>query len=119
MYVSYILMVFLVSFYGYLVPVTTPIVFGFFILLYWVDKYNAFKRSSLDSFDDSRGDLIFAIIQISVFLSAVSYFIWDLSIQQEPRVKPLNLLCIFLALEFVGYEVANSSEVKDKLFSND
>jgi len=98
MYVSYTLMVFLVSFYGYLVPVITPIVFISFIVLYWVDKYNAFRRSSLDSFDDSRGDFILAIVQLSVLLSAVSYFMWDLSIQKEPKVKPLNLACILLAL---------------------
>jgi len=103
MYISYTLMIFLVSFYGFLVPVITPMVFGFFIALYWVDKYNAFKRSSLDSFDDSRGDIILAIIQLSVVLSAISYFVWDWSIQKEPKFKLLNLMSIFLAIQFTGY----------------
>jgi len=98
MYVFYTLMIFLVSFYGFLVPVITPIVFGFFIVLYWVDKYNAFKRSSLDSFDDNRGDRILTTIQLSVLLSAISYFIWDLNIQKEPKFKLLNLISILFAL---------------------
>jgi len=103
MYVSYTLMLFLVSFYGYLVPVTTPIVFGFFILLYWIDKYNAFKRSSLDSFDDNKGDLILGMIQISILISAASYFWWDLSLQKVPTLKLLNLASIFFAAQFVGF----------------
>jgi len=96
-------MIFLVSFYGFLVPVITPIVFVSFIILYWVDKFNAFKRSSFDSFDDNRGDMILAIIQLSVLLSAISYFMWDLSIQKEPKLKLLNLVSIFFALYFTGY----------------
>jgi len=103
MYITYTLMMFLVSFYGFLFPVITLIVLGFFILFYWVDKYNAFRRSSFDSFDDSRGDSILAIIQLSILLSAISYFYWDLNMQKEPKFKPLNLLSILFALQFSGF----------------
>lgn len=119
MYVSYILMVFLVSFYGFLVPSITPIVFMFFLILYWVDKYNAFKRSSLDSFEDDRGDLIMAILLFSVFLSTLSYFIWDLNIQKEPKIKPLNIVCIFLTFQFAAFDLLIGIQTKAKLFEYD
>lgn len=37
---------FTVSFYGFLVPLATPIAIVVFFLEYWVDKYNLFRRSS-------------------------------------------------------------------------
>lgn len=103
MYIFYTLMVYFVSFFGFLVPVITPFALISFFVLYWVDKYNAFRRSSLDSFDQNIGDLIISIIQISVLLSTISYFYWDLNIQKEPKVKILNLMCILFALNFTGF----------------
>jgi hypothetical protein len=45
-YSYYLQMVFIVSFYGYLVPLTVPIIIIAFIAQYWIDKYNLLKRFS-------------------------------------------------------------------------
>ena len=39
-------MIYVISFYGYLVPMIVPITILAFIAEYWVDKYNLFNRFS-------------------------------------------------------------------------
>ena len=46
MYSFYIVLTFTVSFYGFLVPSITPILIIVFVIQYWIDKYNLFKRYS-------------------------------------------------------------------------
>lgn len=45
-YAFYIMITFTISFYGFLVPLATPIAIVIFFLEYWVDKYNLFRRSA-------------------------------------------------------------------------
>ena len=46
MYSFYIVYTFVVSFYGYIAPLATPIMIAIFFVQYWVDKYNLFRRYS-------------------------------------------------------------------------
>jgi hypothetical protein len=46
-YAFYIVFTYVVSFYGLLVPTATLMLIVAFIVLYWVDKYNLFRRSSI------------------------------------------------------------------------
>lgn len=39
-------MIFICGFYGFIVPITTPIVIIAFAFQFWIDKYNLFRRSS-------------------------------------------------------------------------
>lgn len=39
-------MVYIISFYGYMVPLSTPIIIVYFIAQYWIDKYNLLRRFS-------------------------------------------------------------------------
>lgn len=45
-YSYYLQMIFIISFYGYLVPLTVPIIIIAFIFQYWIDKINLLKRFS-------------------------------------------------------------------------
>jgi hypothetical protein len=45
-YSYYLQMVYLISFYGYMIPLATPIILVYFIFQYWIDKYNLLRRFS-------------------------------------------------------------------------
>lgn len=120
MYVYYILLTFWVSFYGFLSPLVPLLIIGLFAFQYWVDKCKIFYWSSPLVFKDDMVENIMTLLQFSVVLSSASYFAWDMSINYSEglHLKPLNLICVVIALYYSGFEFFVKKSVKDRLLSN-
>ena len=84
MYAFYIVFTFVVSFYGFLTPIATPILICIFAIQFWVDKYNLFKRFSCPvDFDAELIKKIFIMFETSTLLSVIGHLMWDLKINKD------------------------------------
>ena len=45
-YAFYIVYVIMASFYSFIAPLLTPILIAIFVIQYWIDKWNIFRRYS-------------------------------------------------------------------------
>jgi hypothetical protein len=97
-------MTFVVCYYGYIVPWANPIIIIAFIIQYWVDKYNAFRRYS------APYDLVFeyservlCLFEISLIFFSLSHFLWDLDIHYDAtlEIRLLNIFGLVLATLYV------------------
>lgn len=80
-YCYYIYMTFLVLFYSLLVPIAVPITLILFILQYWLDKYNLFRRlSSPVDLGYMLVSLILNIFQWFILILAVGNLYWHMMI---------------------------------------
>lgn len=122
MYSFYIVYVYVVSFYGFLVPVACPILIIFFFIQYWVDKYNLFRRfSSTSPFGQ---DLIFTIMksfEISLFLFVAGFFIWDSVIHYDskPVYKTINIVNLSISGLYVCFSILVPRHIKAKCLGED
>ena len=103
-YAYYIIYTFVVSFYGYMVPLATPVLIFFYVLQYWLDKFNLFKRfSSPMDFSNHYTELMVSLFEVSIVFFAVGHFLWDSSVHFDanPGFKVMNILSIVLAVVYV------------------
>jgi flagellar biosynthesis protein FlhB len=103
-YAYYIVMTFVTCIYGYIVPWITPLLIVWFILQYWLDKYNLFKRFSTPiEFSFQFVELLLCIFEVSILFFAVSHFLWDLNIHADSSVgyRVVNILSMVLAFLYV------------------
>jgi hypothetical protein len=81
-YSFYVSMVLLVSFYAVIAPAGVMMLIVIFILQYWIDKYNLFRRSSCPlDFNIALTKLIFKAFECSILIFAIGTFILDLKIR--------------------------------------
>jgi hypothetical protein len=104
MYSFYIVYTFVASFYGFLLPTAAPALVLIFILQYWVDKYNLFRRSSAPdplSFEHTR--ILIKSFEVSIFLFALGYVVWqsEVHFDSSPSSKLINVLNIAISTGFV------------------
>ena len=72
---------YVVSFYGLLVPTANILLILAFTVLYWVDKYNLFRRSSIVvEIDFFTIKASFAFLEFSLLIYMVGYILWDLMV---------------------------------------
>lgn len=84
MYAFYIVFTFVVSFYGFIAPITTPILICIFAIQFWVDKYNLFKRFSCPvDFGVELIKKIFTIFETSILLFVIGHLMWDWKINKD------------------------------------
>ena len=119
MYAFYIVFTFVVAFYGFLTPMATPVLIAIFAIQYWVDKYNLFKRYSCPV--DFGADLIkkiFNMFEVSLLISVVGHFIWDLKLHkdQTPEFRVLGIANLTIAALFVIFELFAPDRLKRKIF---
>lgn len=122
-YAFYIVIIFTVSFYGFIVPVATPIAIGVFLVQYWVDKYNLFRRSSPIDFGYMLSKDIFTIFEVSLFFFTFGYFLWDLYIHYDPvqrsvKVKPINIVSLVISAQYAGFYLFVPQAVKNKIIGS-
>lgn len=103
-YSYYLQMVYVICFYGYLVPLIIPITIFAFTLQYWVDKYNLFRRFS------SPVDLgyyltrkMWMAFELSLLFRVVGHYVWSYYLHHHPTILShvMNFVCIFLSLVYL------------------
>jgi hypothetical protein len=119
-YAFYIVIIFTISFYSFIVPLATPIAVGVFIVQYWVEKYNLFRRSSPIDFGYALGKDIFTIFEVTLFFFTFGYFLWDLHIHSEGgiKIKPLNIISLVISAQYAGFYLFVPQGVKNKIIGN-
>ena len=103
-YSYYVIFTFLVSFYGFLIPLGSLILILIFILKYWVDKWSLFKNcSQLPPFTLAHSRLVIKAFQFNIVFSALGYLFWQSLVHFDiPQWHiVLNLVNIILAAIFV------------------
>ena len=82
-YSYYLQMIYIVAFYGYLVPLITPLTIIAFAIQYWVDKYNLFRRfSSPVDLGYYLTDLIWKALELTLLLHALGHILWSHSLHK-------------------------------------
>lgn len=117
-YVNYLLIVFVASFYAYLIPVTTPILVISFFIQFWVDKLNLFTRCSHPrnfSFHLTRS--IVKIFEAAIFVFACGTVLFGIYVHDN-RVNPINLATLALAGIYLWFLLGSSLRLERKLFGS-
>ena len=72
-------MIYVISFYGYLVPMIVPMTILAFIAEYWVDKYNLFNRfSSPVDLGYYLTNLVWKAFEITLLMKAAGHLVWSM-----------------------------------------
>ena len=80
-------MVYIVAFYGYLVPLITPLTILAFAAQYWVDKYNLFRRfSSPVDLGYYLTNKIWIALELTLLLHGLGHILWSNSLHKEPSM---------------------------------
>ena len=99
-------MTYLVLFYSLLVPIAVPITLSLFIMQYWVDKYNLFKRlSSPVDIGYKLVGLTLDIFRGFVLVLAVGNFYWHKMIRVKTHrasdvIYIINIVIAFGVVAF-------------------
>jgi len=102
-YSYYLQMIFICSFYGYLLPMITPILIIAFSVQYWVDKYNLLTRcSSPIDMGYFLTNLTWKAFEMSLVLFVLGHIIWGKYFYQT--LKATNIIYNYTNLGLtVGY----------------
>jgi hypothetical protein len=89
-----------------LTPLAPIIMLAAFVIQYWLDKFNLFRRNSYPY--DLGADLnrmIYKIFRISLLLSAVGHIMWDSLIHLDITAgfKAINIINLALAFAYVMF----------------
>lgn len=96
-YSYYLQMIFIISFYGYLVPLAVPLIIIAFIVQYWIDKYNLLKRySSPVDMGYFLTDLIWKCFEATLILRPIGNYVWGYKIHSNATI--ISHICNFMAL---------------------
>lgn len=119
MYSFYIVFTFVVSFYGILVPLATPILVFIFFLQYWVDKYNLFRRFSYPvDMGPSLNRMIIKIFELSILMAAVGHMVWDAKIHYDSSAsfKTLNIINLAIAALYTSISMVAPYSISKRVF---
>ena len=119
-YAYYLVNIFVVSFYAYITPLATPITAAIFLVQYWVDKFNLFRRFSCPvNFNYRLSRFIITIFECSVFLFALGNFIFAPEVHSEEYLKwsAVNWITIAIALAYVLAVLLLPKKWEDKIFN--
>jgi hypothetical protein len=112
-------MAYAISFYGYINPFATPVAIIFFYFQYWADKYNILKRFSCPvDLSIQFTEMMVTAFEISIFLFAVGYFLWNRSIHYTASAGDifLNILAIILSGAYVSIFLFTNEAFHSKIF---
>ena len=94
-------MIYVVSFYGYLVPLITPLTIFAFITQYWVDKRNLLRLfSSPVDLGYFLTDLIWKALELTLLLHSLGHIVWSHSLHLHPSEMSqfCNYACLVVPL---------------------
>ena len=114
-YAFYLVMVYIASFFTILTPLASLLIALVFMVQYWVDKFNLFKRFSY-SFDIGffLSKLILKAFECSLVIFAVGHIIWkeetkcqqadcsDVTWQLVLRIVNLGLASLYVIVSLFG-----------------
>lgn len=95
-----------------MIPLGTLMLIGMFLLSYWIDKYNLFRRcSNVINIDLFTIKASLGLLEFSLFVYILGYVIWDYDIHFDSEIwyrglNYLNMLIvvIYLTLTYIfGY----------------
>lgn len=118
-YSFFIIYVYVVAFYSMLTPLAAPILIVVFVLQYWIDKYNLFRRSSFpNDLGASLNRMIFKIFEVSMLFSALGHFIWesDVHFGITTAYQVINIVNLSLAVIYVGITFFAPYRITRKIF---
>lgn len=102
-YSYYIGQIYTAAFYGYLIPIGIPVVLITFIVQYWVDKFNLFKRSSLKyEVSHDLTSKMFKLLQFSVPIYAIGMLLFSIEINEGITIFPLLAVAISFLFVFIS-----------------
>lgn len=96
--------VYVISFFSYITPYISIILALIFLVQYWVDKYNLFKRFSCPTdFNFRLSRMTLKAFEFSVFVFALGNYIFSFTIhptKDESEYHVINLIALLLALAY-------------------
>lgn len=119
MYSFYIVFTFVISFYGILVPLATPILVLIFFLQFWVDKYNLFRRFSYPvDLGPSLNRMIIKIFELSMLMAAVGHMVWDATIHYDSSAsfKTINIINLAIAGLYTSISMVAPYSISKRIF---
>ena len=111
-------MTYLVLFYSLLVPIAVPITLSLFIMQYWVDKYNLFKRlSSPVDIGYKLVGLTLDIFRGFVLVLAVGNFYWHklICVKTHRASDAIYIINIVIAFGVVAFHFFAPKYLEEKL----
>ena len=105
-YSYYLQMVYICSFYGYLLPAITPMLLIALSVQFWVDKYNLTRRcSSPIDMGYFLTELTWKAFEMSILLFVLGHLIWANFFYQKFNTNNFifNPVNVFLSLAYVAF----------------
>ena len=99
-YCFYILFTYVACWYGFMLPLGTPIIIIVFIGQYWVNKFNLFRRSSKPApFSQEIVQLVNKFFGLSLFVFALGFYLWQSSVHFDTPngTRFINIVTLVLA----------------------
>ena len=118
-YSYFVIFTFLVSFYGFLVPLGSLLLMLIFSLRYCVDKWNLFKNCSEPApFSLVHFRLIIKAFEFNVLLTSIGYLYWQPSVHFGIPTSHvfINLANVIFSVIFVMISLFLPSELAEKMF---
>lgn len=122
MYSFYIVFTYVVAFYGMLAPTTTPILILIFFIQYWVDKYNLFRRFSYPvDLGPELYRMIIKAFEVSLLMSTVGHFLWDLTIHYDSNTtyRTLNIINLCISALYIALSMWAPYSVNKRIFAQE
>jgi len=102
MYSFYIVFTFVVSFYGFIAPTATVILIVIFLLQYWIDKINLFRRyASPVDFGHDLIRWILKMFELNILFFAAGYFLWSLNVHFDSPNNYRSICIINISIAFI------------------
>lgn len=117
-YSYYLHLVYLISFYGILVPLSVPILLVAFCLQYWVDKYILFKRlSSPVDFGYQLTKLIIKCFECSLLIFTIGNLYWHEKINRKASrfCNSINILSVAISVIYLLISLLCPRYIKDSI----
>ena len=121
-YSFYIIYTYVVCWYGFMFPLGTPILILIFIVQYWVDKYNLFRRfSNPVAFGQDLVRLINKSFEFSLFVFALGFYLWQSSVHFDTPagIRVINIITLVIATIWSLFTVLAPPRVKSKIFGEE
>jgi hypothetical protein len=104
MYAFFVIFSYAIYFYGFLIPEATIILIIAFFLLYWINKYNLFRRYTPDDISYQLTDLMLKSYEPVIILFALGNLIWHTEIRPDAStgLTILTIITLVIALAYVA-----------------
>ena len=97
------------SFYSFIAPLLAPILIAIFVLQYWIDKWNIFRRYSCSvRYSFEFVELLIKMFELSIVLFAVAHLIWNSYIRFD-SIGLLNVITYLISIVYWSFSAFSPS----------